>query len=290
MTSPSAYIPRRFLLLALLPAFLVSCTDNPFESEAMVDGSDRRVQGSVRLSDSDDHSGVYVWLEGYDLAVRTESDGSFTFTLPPPAAQGGGSGADGVYRIWTFVGNYALRSLPTAVHGGRVVFPSTEIDAQGVLREPLHLQQRFSITTALSMTRIEADSPRFINLQVELRAPGTPADVYFPRMYAGVEGPVFLRNLRTGEVKLYSTTVTGIEIDDYVRVADVPYVRSMLLNIPKYSLKAGQYEVVPYLLPRGVSIPVPLLNSLGEDVTGLNPSYLSYPFRREGGRLDVTPN
>ena len=289
MPRNNAYI-FRLSLLVLLPAMLVRCTDNPFESAALVDGSDRRVQGSVRLSDSDDHSGVYVWLEGFDLAVRTGSDGAFSFTLPPPAAQGSGSGADGVYRIWTFVGNYSLRSFSAAVHGGRFVFPSSEIDDQGVLRAPLHMQKQFSITTVLSMTRIEADSSRLISMQVELQAPGNPADVYFPRMYAGIEGPVFLRNLRTGEVKLYSTTVTGIEVADYVRVSDVPYIRSMLLNIPKYALNAGQYEIVPYLLPRGVSIPVPLLNSLGEDVTGLNPSYLSYPFRREGGRLDVTPN
>lgn len=288
MTHMRNGLPYRPLLLALT-LLMIGCTDNPFESAPAIAPSKQTVRGTVQLSNTTDHGGVYVWLEGFDLATVTGSDGSFSLTLPPPAAQGGG-GASGVYRIWTFLGNYNIRSVRAAVQDGMFVYPSTDIGDEGTLRSSLYMQQRFSLTTDLSMTRIEADSPRFINVLVELRAPAGPTDVYFPRMYNGVEGPVFLRNLGTGEVKLFSTTVTGIEVDDYVRVADVPYVRSLLLSIPKYALKAGQYEVVPYLLPHGMVIPPALLNSLGEDVTGLNPSYLSYPFRREGGRLDVTPN
>ncbi|MDT8323319.1 MAG: hypothetical protein RRA94_04330 [Bacteroidota bacterium] len=277
------------ILFLLLPLLLAGCTDNPFESAPAIAPSQRTVRGTVQLSNTSDHSGVYVWLEEFDLSTTTGSDGNFSLTLPPPAAQGGG-GVSGVFRLWTFLGNYNIRSVRIAVKDGSFVYPSTAVDENGRLREALFMQQRFSFATTLSMTRIEADSPRFISMQVELRAPAAPSDVYFPRMVNGVEGPVFLRNLESGQVKLFSTTVTGIEVNDYVRVADVAYVRSMLLSIPKYSLQAGQYEVVPYLLPRGMSIPSTLLNSLGEDVTGLNPSYLSYPFRREGGRLDVTPN
>jgi hypothetical protein len=269
---------------------MVGCTDNPFESAPAIAPSRQSIRGSVQLSGTTDHSGVHVWLEGFDLVTTTGSDGSFSLTLPPPAAQGGGSGVSGVYRLWAFLGNYSTRSLRVAVQNGSFIFPSDDIDEDGALREELYLRERFSITTNLSMTRIEADSPRFISMQVELQAPGTPADVYFPRMSNGVEGPVLLHNLGTGEVKLFSTTVTGIEINDYVRVADIPHVRSMLLSIPKYALKAGQYEVVPYLLPHGVAIPSGLLNSLGENVTELNPTYIAYPFRREGGRLDVTPH
>jgi len=280
----------RLLHFLLLPLLIVGCTDNPFESAPAIAPSKNSIRGSVQLSGTDDHSGVYVWLEGFNLSATTGSDGSFSITLPPPAAQGGGGGISGIYRLWAFLGNYSTRSLRVAVQDGRFIYPIDDIDEDGMLREVLYLQERFSITTNLSMTRIEADSPRFISMQVELRAPGTPADVYFPRMYNGVEGPVLLHNLGTGEVKLFSTTVTGIEVNDYARVTDIPHVRSMLLSIPKYALKAGQYEVVPYLLPQGVVIPPGLLNSLGEDVAGLNPSYLAYPFRREGGRLDVTPH
>ena len=152
------------------------------------------------------------------------------------------------------------------------------------------MQQQFSITTDLSLTRIEADSPRFISVQVTLASDAPPVDVLYPRMVDGVEGPMLLRNLATGEVRMFSTTVTGVEVNDYVRVGTLPYVRSMLLTIPKNTLPAGQYELIPYLLPRGQSIPVDLLDSIGEDISSFGPGYVSYPLRRQGGRLDVTPN
>jgi hypothetical protein len=281
--------PYRVFLAMVMIGLLAGCTDNPFESDTTIATSTRRVHGKVQLSNTTDHNGVYVWLEGFDLSAATDEEGNFSITLPPPEAQVSGGG-EGVFRIWTFLGNYRLGSARAAVHDGSFVFPSTDFQEDGQLREPIVMQELFSINTVLSMTRIEADSPRFIAMQVELRSSAPPVDVYFPRMYAGKEGPVLLRNLRTGEVEIYQTVVTGIEVNDYVRVGDVPYVRSLLLTIPKYALRAGQYEIIPYLLPHGQYIPVPLLNSLGEDVTALGPGFAAYPYRREGGRLDVTPN
>jgi hypothetical protein len=291
-TRMSAFIRHgtRFVICVLPLLLMDGCTDNPFESTPTIASSQRKVHGVVQLSDTQDHSGVYVWLQGFDIAATTDRDGSFTITLPSPEAQGVAGGANGVYALYAFLGNYRLVSVRTAVRDGAFVFPSNEINENGEIHEQLFMQQLFSITTSLSRTQIEADSPRTITVQVALQFASPPAEVYFPRMLAGIEGPVLLHNTQTGEVDIYPTVVTGVEIQDYVQVGSVPYIRSLLLIIPKYRLKAGIYEIIPYLIPQEQQIPLPLLRSLGDDVSGLNESYVFYPFRREGGMLTVLPN
>lgn len=276
------------LILAIL--CVAGCTDNPFESTPTIAASKREVHGRVRLTGTDDNSGVYVWMQGFDLATATDPDGNFTLTLPPPETQGPAGGADGVYTLYTFLGNYRLKSVRTAVRDGQFIFPTDDIDERGEIREELLMQELFSINMNLSRTQIEADSPRTITVQVELQSDVPPVEVYYPRMLAGIEGPMLLHNLKTGEVDLYSSVVTGVEVQDYVQVGTIPYTRSMLLIIPKYRLQAGSYEIIPYLLPRDQYIPLPLLNSLGDHVGDFNADYVYYPFRREGGILTVTPN
>lgn len=274
------------LLLPLLPA----CTDNPLEDSSTVSRSQRRVTGTIRLSDRDDHSGAYIWLEGFDQSTVSRPDGSFSLTLPPASAQSTPGGNEGVYRIHAFLGNYRLQRVATAVHQGVFQFPSTEIDAEGRIRNDIFMQQLFSITTTLSHSRIEADSPRVLTLTVKLRSAVPPVEVFYPRMAAGIEGPVLVRNVQTGESKIYRTTVTGVEISDYIELGPAAYTRSMILNIPKGELKSGEYEIIPFILPRGTTVPFALLASLGTDVAALGESYAQYPFLREGGRLLVDPN
>jgi hypothetical protein len=48
------------------------------------------------------------------------------------------------------------------------------------------------------------------------------------------------------------------------------------------------YEVIPYLWIERGELPPGLLTSLGPNVLALGPDYLKIPFRREGGRLEVT--
>ncbi len=279
--------PVSIIVLLLMCA---GCTDNPFESDPTIAASKRRIAGVVRLSDRSDHSGAYIWMEGFDIGSVTRSDGSFSLTLPPASAQSTPGGNEGVFRIFAFLGNYRLQSVKTAVHDGAFVFPSTEVGEDGHIHEDLFLQELFSITTDLSRSSIEADSPRTLTVTVTLRSSVPPVEVYYPRMVDGVEGPMLLHNLGTGEVEIYKSTVTGVEIVDNIELGPFAYSRSMLLNIPRYKLKAGEYEIIPYILPRNRVIPNGLLASLGTDISACSGSYVYYPFLRSGGRLRVEPN
>lgn len=270
--------------------FLAACTDNPFEDSASVAAAPRRITGSVRLSDRADHAGVHIWLEGFDLHTESAADGSFAITLPPASAQGAPGGTDGVFTLHAVLGNYRPRSIPTAVRGGVFTFPTDEIDVEGQLREPLSMQQQFSIRTTLSRDRIEADSLRSITLTVTLESPVPPVGIFFPRMIGGMEGPVLLRDMHTDAVELFETVITSNATSDIVWIEPTGHTRTMILIIPRGRLGAGEYEVVPFLLPRNATVPPALIASLGDDITAPGPAYFRYPLLRDGGRLIVDPN
>ncbi|MBR9977162.1 MAG: hypothetical protein KFH87_03655 [Bacteroidetes bacterium] len=281
----SAYVSAVLVIVLGLTA----CTDNPLESDPTVSASKRRIEGNIRLSDRDHHEGVYVWLSGFDISTTSRSDGAFTMTLPSANAQTTPGGNSGVYRLYGFLGNYSIGSVTTAVRDGGFLFPSTEVDEHGNIREDIFLRELFSITTTMSHEHLRVDSAYTLIVQVQLHSTVPPVDIFFPRRIAGFEGPVLLHNLRTGAVEIHSTIITGEEITDYVRIGELAYNRAMLLTLPAHTLQIGEYEVIPYLLPRENTIPHGLLESLGKDVSTLGEEYVYYPFLRNGGRLVVHP-
>ncbi len=280
---------RVFSAIAFVVCTIPACTDNPFESDAPVSGSHRRLSGSVTLSNQGDHSGVYLWLEGFGTATRSAEDGRFVLTLPPAISQSTTGGVSGTFNLYAFLGNYRTAVIRTAVKNGAFSLPTESIDENGILRSPMFMQELFSIETILSRDRIEADSPRTISMTVRLRSNGETAEVYFPRSLNGVEGPIVLHNLVTGEARVLKTVVTGIEITDYVKLGIVPYTRSLMLIIPAGTLKTGRYEILAYILPKRHQIPLALLNSLAADASELGPAYVHYPMLRKGGILSVSP-
>ncbi len=277
-------------LLLAMTVLLSSCTDNPFESESVVSGSDRRIGGSVVLADQSDHSGVYLWLEGFGAVARSGSDGRFSILLPPAASQSASGGVTGIFNLYAFLGNYRTASIRTVVKNGTFSLPTDAIDEEGNIRNELFMQELFSVETTLSRSSIEADSPRVITMTIYLKSSIAGAEVYFPRRVNDVEGPIVLRNIVTGEAVVRNTVVTGVEISDYIKLGSVPFDRSLMLIIPKGTMKAGRYEIIPYILPQRQTAPMSLLNSLAEHATELGPNYVFYPMRRSGGMLTVTPN
>jgi hypothetical protein len=273
-----------FLLVAIA---MSACTDNPLESDPTVSASKRRINGNIRLSDRSDHAGAYVWLSGFDISTTTRSDGSFSLTLPGIATQSTPGGNSGVFRLYGFLGNYKIGSVGTAVRDGGFLFPGTDVDEDGNIRDELFLRELFSITTDLSHRAVRMDSAYTIAVNVTLRSTAPPVDVFFPRRVAGFEGPLLLHNLHTGDVEIVSTIISGEEISDYVRIGTLAHTRTMLLPLHAHTLQAGEYEFIPYLLPGTQSIPHGLLESLGQGVTALGAEYVHYPFLRNGGRLVV---
>jgi hypothetical protein len=286
----SAVQLRSILVLCAILICTCGCTDNPFESGEPVSGSKRRLSGTVMLDAQTDHSGVYVWLEGFGTAAVSSNDGRFALLLPPSDSQPASRAVSGIFNLYAFLGNFRPVALRTAVQNGTFTFPTEAIDEAGIIRNPLFMQELFTVETVLSRGSVEEDSPRVLTLTVYLKSSISGTEVYFPRIQNGVEGPVILHNLETGEARVMKTVVTGVEQSDYVKLGAVPYSRMMMLIIPRGTMKAGRYQILPYILPQRQSVPIALLNSIAENISDLGPGYALYPMRRSGGLLNVAPN
>ena len=83
--------------------FLGSCEDNPFFGDDKI--PEREITGTVSLQFSENHSEIYVWLEGTELITQTDENGGFKMPLPTPSAQGTGSIVTGTYQLYLYLAN-----------------------------------------------------------------------------------------------------------------------------------------------------------------------------------------
>ena len=276
------------LCTALLLASIIACTDNPFESRSTMQPTVRRISGFVQLGERSDHSGVHVWLDGFDISSVTDTDGAFAITLPPPSLQATPGGVNGVFSLYAYLGNYRIDSVSVAVRNGMLLLPSESIDEAGRLRDVLFMRELFSVETVLSESTIRSSAVNFITAHVKLRSISQPISVYFPRAVDAVRGPIVLHELQTGAATVMSTEVSGVGTADIVQLGPVEFVRSLLLILPASSLRPGRYEIIPYILPRQQSVPSSLLAGIGLHVRALSPDYVFFPMLRRGGILTVT--
>lgn len=275
------------LFLPVLALLFGACVENPFESPSEVQSPPRSIRGSVILSSGGEHDGAMIWLEGFSVSTRTDQSGAFQLSLPPPSAQGASGGANGAFTAWYYLANYRLRTTRVAVRNGYFVFPNDDFDEQGFARDPMLLQQLFSVATTLSKTRIRQRETTLMNVTVKMAASLSPVNVYYPRRVTGTEGPLIFHNLSNGEVKVLRSVVGGTEPYENVMVGLNGYERTYLVTIPRDTLSVGVYEIVPFILYRDQSVPVELLQSIGKNVETPSADYLRLPFRRSTARLHV---
>jgi hypothetical protein len=269
---------------------LFGCRDNPFEDAATVAPPGRTLSGTIHLPDQTTHEGVYVWLDGLGVGTSTDKEGRFTLTLPSAEQLGGGAPVNGVFPMYYYLGNYAIASSRIAIRNGLLALPTTEFDEQGAMREPRDLTPLFTIETTLSLKSIEKDSLRFITIHVRMRTPGGSVHVYYPRKVNNVEGPIFFRNIETGNVILLSALVNGWVPSDETDIGPVWSERIYALTVQKSTFPMGLYEVIPYLLYKAQYVPPSLFNSLGTKVQELVKDFVRIPYRRQGDLLRVRDN
>ena len=274
-------------LLVLVAILALACTDNPFEDSSTITAAGRSISGVVQLQGRVDHGGVRIVLEGFNISVLTDAQGAFTLRIPTETMKSGAGEISGVFALYAFLGNFTIDSIRVAVHKGSLVLPSERLDEQGRLRTPMVLRERFSMDVQLSPASIDADSARTIMVSTVLNSGYTSDRVYFPRRLGNVEGPMLLVNESSGEIRITPSTVTGIELSDNIQLGGMNYSRTQILLIPKHTLTAGRYLVIPYILASPDRMPAALPLSLGMDVRSFGPGYRWYPMLRGGGVLSV---
>ncbi|MDZ7343405.1 MAG: hypothetical protein ONA90_02700 [candidate division KSB1 bacterium] len=263
------------------------CTSNPFGGDDKISAGTSKIYGTLQLNDSASPAGVYVWLEGFGVNTRTNANGHFEVTLPPPSSQGSGGGVSGVFRLYFYSANYKLASAQVLTRNGAFVYASGDVNANGEVSSPTVLAKFLRIKTAVTPASVPVHLAANITVQVTLEAVDDSVTVVFPHAIGGMLGAILLKPTASEQVFVVHALpgVVGNEVTIVGRAR--PHTRGMVFNLQQTSLPPAQYQVVPYLLIRHEAIPAGLMASLGANAEAPGPNYLNIPFHREGGQFTV---
>lgn len=266
----------------------MSCTKNPFGSDEITPGN-REISGKVALSDGFNAEGVYMWLEGFDIGTRTNENGEFKVTLPPPAAQGTPSGVTGSFNLYFYLANYGLKSTTVVTRNGEFLFSQGEINKDGELNQPKELEKFLDINTIVEPASISTSYSGVVSVDVHLVTPlNDSATVVFPATFGRPLGTAILKHLDTGQLFSFQSLKGNPNQTAYI-IGSVEQIIEKDFDIGGAGgvLPVGEYEVIPHILIRHEEIPTALLQSLGQNFLEPGADYLNIPIRREGGQLEV---
>ncbi|MFQ5601732.1 MAG: hypothetical protein ACE5HS_00530 [bacterium] len=86
-----------------------ACTENPLSSGRIFSG----IRGQVSLSEDLSPENIYVWMEKWQIATRTDDHGEFLLNLPPVSTQGGSGGISGLFTACFYAAHYQLATVET---------------------------------------------------------------------------------------------------------------------------------------------------------------------------------
>lgn len=282
-----------FLMPALLLGSYVllfsGCTKSPFSEDKTGLGT-RQIRGTVTLDDGSSPEGVYVWLQSYGVNAYTDAGGKFQLTLPSPSGQNASSG---VFTIYFYLANFYLDSAKVFTRDDVFVYEKGDVNKNGELSAIRRMQRLLRISSTVQRFTSPGTTADSTVVRVSMQADVNTVTVIFPNTCPDREcpvhriGAVLLRNIASNEIFVVQMS-PGATSRHLVTVGRSPVTRTMYFSLDRVIVPPAVYEVVPYLWIERAELPPGLLASLGPNVLALGPDYLKIPFRREGGRLEVT--
>lgn len=273
------------LAMAIALLFYIGCTSNPVGDDNIGD-ENKQISGSVQLDSDDQPERVYVWLEGFNRGVYTDTDGEFTLTLPA----GENEDVTGVFKLYFFVANYKLDTEEVAVRKGVFIYNQAGLNSEGRLLRSKILEPFLFIKSSIEPESMKFGAAGNINIGLELRTNSSISDsvtVVFPKTTAGFLGPVFFQNIDTQELFIFETLPAATQ--EVVIIGSNPSKRSASLTFLTLNLPVAKYVVIPFMHIAHEEIPSELLDSIGSNLKELSPNYLKLPFVRQGGYIEVEP-
>src|SRR3990172_2363437 len=283
-------INRLNTVLGIIVTICAACTQNPIgEDEVAAPAS--VIQGSVTFDRTNDapHD-VLVWLEGFDLFTRTDSNGSFNFMIPPPIAQSSMKGVTGAFNIYYYMANFGLESSRVFTQNGNLVNSSGSLNsANGELQQKV-LSQKLIIKTEVRPVRASRQAIRIVagksdfilRVDVTLQAIRDSVIVFFPGLFQDIYGPLMFRSVKTNEVKVVTSTIAAFVVSPVDTITTEPTVRTMAVPIFPDALGLGEFEIIPFLKIEDVEVPDAISNELELDYIAPGSKYLRIPFLRSG--------
>jgi len=265
----------------------MQCTDNPLFTGGDIIPGNSHISGRISLSDQMEPENILVWLEGFDIAVKTDINGDFDMTLPVPAQQPN-NGLTGVYNLYFYVADYWLNAAELVVLNGYVEDSKGIIGENGVLKETIELEKMLTIFTDLEPDKISETYSGTIFCRIFLQAARDSVSVI-----THIEEDLVTASFIVPQAGAVS------EMIQYERTPVNPSVQLigteqkvwiMRIEFEQGMLREGDYEVVPYIVAMQPYIPPGLMNRLGNNVQQFDPAFLTIPFKRGGGMLHVKPS
>ena len=122
------------------------------------------------LQFSENHSEIYVWLEGTELITQTDENGDFKMPLPTPSEQGTGSIVTGTYKLYFYLANYRLEYVTIELLNGEVVEDLSTISKEGELKRIVSLKNILTLDTKISPQSYILSEDDSITVNVKLNS------------------------------------------------------------------------------------------------------------------------
>jgi len=278
-------VSKKIAIIIILIVFLqLSCTDNPFFTDKDFSSDKLTIKGKVELSNSLDHSDVYVWMEGLNASAYTNSDGKFNLKLPSPASLPGGAAAwNGVYKLYYYVANYRFEFSSVLIRNGKVEYGNYDVDIGGNINKTIQLTELLGIRTKItpSSTTLGYLQGQTINLYFDTHGYSVSIDTFEPQnpysacaIFRKTGNPNTKAIFVIANIVAYNTlNFTGaIEWETKLGGGEAWAIQ------PIY-LKPGDYEVIPFILIQQNGLPEELLLSISEYYNTFTAEYLKLPFK-----------
>ncbi len=275
-----------FIVIAVSSVYL-SCTDNPFFEDTDFLSDKLIIRGKVELDQSDDASGVFVWLEGLNVHTYTKFNGEFELHLNSPALLPGGASAwNDEYKLYYYLANYKYETSSILIRNGKVEYGKLDVDNNGRIQKNIKLTELLGIRTTISPCSIKTntifkqkvDLYFTIHFETVRLATYVPLDetsgcVIFKRLDAPQALSVFvlankntLRSIDITTSQVWNMQLGGINEMGVKDMDPVP-------------IESGLYEVIPYFVIEQTGLPDGLLQSISPYYKTFSAEYLKLPFK-----------
>lgn len=280
-------IKKRLIPVCIMIGLFAGCTSN-----SILDDDDPvhqlTVTGTVRLSDGEDPSYIFIWLEEFDLSSWTNDQGGFSITLPPPPSQPGG-GLTGEFRLFCYVGNYEVSISTLVLQHGNILYDSDIVDDQGRITPDIVLQKLAHIRSVVvppEITQYDSTTVR-VDFTVTPLVPRVRIQTY--RSGNSPNDPVqalFFREVGTTETRFITSSVPPLTETITSPRTFSGGVKTFWLQL---ELLPTTFEAFPCIRFLQDDLPDDLVTAISERAGEYHVDYLDIPFRQDYGTLLVKP-
>ncbi len=277
----------KLIKIIFIPGILLlifnACEENPLD-ESTITPESRQITGAVQLVNQPEHSGIYIWLEGFNLGTYTDGAGEFQLTLPSTEVSGSTGSINGVFHLYFYIANYAIATAEIVVQDGLYLPSHADLDADGRLNGVRTLLKILNIRTTVEPDSIIINQQATVVVKVFLQAVHDTVEVSLPKLIDVTGGPLILQDIHSEQ-----TYINDMDAGDTGRSIEAigPDVREwdLAFVVEPEILPEGEYEVIPYFLILQEGIPDRLIRTLGPRAHELGPEFVRIPYRRDGGEF-----